>query len=193
MKETGSEISDAPGAPVSRGRRSALLAGVGVMAALGGASLAWWRLQPHEVAAGALGDSGTLWAQTFAMPGGGDLVMQSLRGKPLLVNFWATWCPPCVEELPLLDRFYRENVANGWQVVGLAIDQPSAVRTFLQKMPLSFPIGLAGLGGTELGKALGNLAGGLPFTVVLGSKGDVLQRKIGKISVSDLAQWRSLR
>jgi thiol-disulfide isomerase/thioredoxin len=145
------------------------------------------------VASGILGDDGEFWAQRFPTPGGGELVMQSLRGKPLLINFWATWCPPCVEELPLLDRFYRENAANGWQVIGLAIDNPAAVRGFLGKMPLSFPIGLAGLGGSELGKSLGNLAGGLPFTVVIGSKGAVLHRKMGKVSVADLALWRSLK
>ena len=170
-----------------------LLVGAGVLAALGGAGLAWWRLQPLNVAPGTLGEGGALWAEKFTMPGGGELVMQSMRGRPLLINFWATWCPPCVEELPLLDRFYRENAANGWQVVGLAIDQPTVVRSFLQKMPLSFPIGLAGLGGTELGKSLGNLAGGLPFTVVLGSQGSVLHRKMGKVSATDLALWSSLR
>ena len=193
MRETLSAQPEAAQPAATSSRRSALLGGVGVLAALGGAALAWWRLQPHEVGPGTLGDGGALWAQTFPTPGGGELVMESLRGKPLLINFWATWCPPCVEELPLLDRFYRENVANGWQVVGLAIDQPSAVRTFLQKTPLSFPIGLAGLGGTELAKSLGNLVGGLPFTVVLGSQGTVLHRKMGLVSVADLTLWRSLK
>jgi thiol-disulfide isomerase/thioredoxin len=117
------------------------------------------------------------------------LSMQALRGKPLLVNFWATWCPPCVDELPLIDRFYRDNSAKSWQVVGLAIDQPSAVRTFLQRTPVSFPVGLAGLDGTELARSLGNAAGGLPFTVVLGPDGDVRARRIGRVSPSDLAQW----
>lgn len=175
---------------ISQPRRRALFAGVAALAALGGAGLAWRRLAPHGAPAGA--EDG-LWQHTFARPDGGELALQSLRGKPLLVNFWATWCPPCVEELPLLDRFYRENASRGWQVVGLAIDQPSAVRNFLQRLPLSFPIGLAGLEGTELGRSLGNLAGGLPFTVVLGSQGRIVHRKMGKVSPEDLMAWAALR
>jgi thiol-disulfide isomerase/thioredoxin len=193
MKETLAAQPEAARPAATSSRRSALLGGVGVLAALGGAALAWWRLQPHEVGLGTLGDGGALWAKTFPTPGGGELAMQSLRGQPLLINFWATWCPPCVEELPLLDRFYRENLANGWQVVGLAIDKPDAVLAFLEKMPLSFPVALAGLGGTELAKSLGNLVGGLPFTVVLGSQGMVLHRKMGQVSGADLTLWRSLK
>lgn len=193
MSEIQPEISVPSPAPKAAAGRRALFVGAAALAAAGGAGFAWWRLQPHAVAPDALGDAGTLWAQNFQTPGGGELVMQSLRGKPLLINFWATWCPPCVEELPLLDRFYRENASNGWQVVGLAVDQPSAVRGFLQKMPLSFPVGLAGLGGTELGKSLGNLVGGLPFSVVLGAQGAVLHRKMGKVSDADLALWAKLK
>jgi len=193
MNEFQKGHSGEPQSAFAPGRRRALFAGAGALAALGGAALAWWRLRPHEVASGVLGDGGAIWTQTFQTPGGGELVMQSLRGKPLLINFWATWCPPCVEELPLLDRFFRENSGDGFQVVGLAIDQPSAVRSFLQKMPLSFPVGLAGLGGTELGKSLGNMAGGLPFSVLIGSQGTVLHRKMGKVSAADLAQWASLK
>jgi thiol-disulfide isomerase/thioredoxin len=107
-------------------RRRLVLAGAGALAAVGGAGLAWWRLQPHAAAPGALAEVGGLWSRTFETPEGGRLVMESFRGKPLLINFWATWCPPCVEELPLLDRFYRENSGKGFQVVGIAIDQVPA-------------------------------------------------------------------
>ncbi|MBL8335657.1 MAG: TlpA family protein disulfide reductase, partial [Rhodoferax sp.] len=101
--------------------------------------------------------------------------------------------PPCVEELPLLDRFFAENSANGWQVLGLAVDQAAPVQSFLQRMPLRFPVALAGFPGIELSKSLGNLTGGLPFTVVLGHNGAVLHRRIGRVTADDLQLWRQLR
>jgi len=115
--------------------------------------------------------------------------MQNLQGRPLVINFWATWCAPCVEEMPLLDIFFRQNVAKGWQMVGLAIDQPSRVRQYLSQNAISYPIGLAGMAGTELGRLLGNEVGGLPFTVVLDGKGSLIQRKLGKLSAQEIQAW----
>ncbi len=168
-------------------RRLWLTAGaVGTVALAAGAGLAWWRLRPQPVADGA---TDRLWSLKFATPQGPELAMTAFRGRPLLLNFWATWCPPCVEEMPLLDSFFREQSAKGWQVLGLAIDQPSAVRAFLQRLPVTFPIGLAGLEGTELTRELGNLAGGLPYTVVFDAKGGIRQRRMGRVTQADLQAW----
>jgi thiol-disulfide isomerase/thioredoxin len=176
-------------------RRQLILGGVAAAAALAGAGVAWWQLQPHGTPAAASGEGTArdpFWSQAFDTPDGASLALAGFSGKPLLVNFWATWCPPCIEELPLLDRFYQENKAKSWQVLGLAVDQPSAVRTWLQRKPLSFPVAMAGFSGTELSKSLGNLSGGLPFTVVFGASGQLLHRKSGKVTPQDLAQWVQL-
>ena len=178
-------------------RRTMLYGGTAAAAATLGAGLAWWQRPAAPVALDVAGTvdavADAFWGLSFDSPAGVPLAMSSFRGKPLLVNFWATWCPPCVEELPLLDFFYQENKAKNWQVLGLAVDQPSAVRTWLQTRPLNFPVGMAGLGGTDLSKSMGNLAGSLPFSVVFGASGAVLHRKIGKVLPEDLAQWVSLK
>ena len=115
--------------------------------------------------------------------------MSSFRGKLLLVNFWATWCPPCVEELPLLYAFFQDNKSKNLEILGLAVDQPSAVRKWLAAKPLDFLVGMAGLEGTELSKSLGNQAGSLPFSAVFAPSGALLHRKTGKVSAEDLAAW----
>ena len=174
-------------------RRNMLYGGVAAAAALAGAGAAWWKFQPHDATPEAVAKvAESFWSLSFDTPDGKPLPMSSFRGKLLLVNFWATWCPPCVEELPLLDFFYQENKDKNLQVVGLAVDQPSAVQTWLQTRPLNFPVGMAGLGGTELSKSLGNMTGGLPFTVVFSPSGVLLHRKIGKVLPEELVQWTKL-
>lgn len=191
-------------------RRKLGIGGVAAAAAMAGVGVAWWKFRPHDVAplpgadrpavspaavVGTPGDDAieTLWKSSFDKPDGSPQPMSSFRGKPLLINFWATWCPPCIEELPLLDAFYQANKDKNWQVLGLAVDQPSAVRKWLEAKPLSFPVGMAGFSGTELSKSLGNLSGGLPFSVVLGASGNLLHRKTGKVSSEELAVWARLK
>ena len=180
-----------PVKPADPFRRHALTAGVAVAAAAAGIAGSWWMShnKPHDGQTNAAGDLPELWGQMFDTPAGEKLVMQSLRGKPLLINFWATWCPPCVDELPLLERFYSENKAKGAKIVGLAADRPEAVAKFLLKMPLTFPIGLVGMPGIALSKSWGNVVGGLPFSVMLAADGHVMQRKMGKLSEADLKLW----
>jgi thiol-disulfide isomerase/thioredoxin len=132
------------------------------------------------------------WQQKFPTLPDGTLVTASFRGKPLVLNFWATWCPPCVEELPLLNAFFAENKAKGWQVLGLAVDQAPQVTRFLAQNPLDFSIAMAGFAGTEASQSLGNLSGGLPFTVVFGPAGNVLHRKMGRLSSDDLRAWAAI-
>lgn len=129
------------------------------------------------------------WAQQFDTPAGGSLTLTHLKGKPVLLNFWATWCPPCVKEMPELDRFQSEFASKGWQVLGLAIDGPTPVKEFLAKVPVGFGIGLAGFGGTELAQALGNAAGGLPFSLLIDAQGRVRHRKMGATDFDELAGW----
>ena len=172
-------------------RRRWLYGAAAAVVAAGGAgwaALAWRQGQTSAAAVPA-----GLWQQSFPTPEGGVLDLQALRGQPLVLNFWATWCPPCVAELPLLSSFSRENAANGWQVLGIAVDQAAAVRAFLTRVPVDFPVALAPQGGVALSRSLGNLAGGLPFTVVFGADGQVRHRKMGQVTPQDLQGWLALR
>ena len=170
---------------VGLSKRQVVFGGVAVLAAIAGSGLAL-KKQPAGLD---METQQALWNAEFDTPDGQVLKMQNLQGRPLVINFWATWCAPCVEEMPLLDIFFRQNVAKGWQMVGLAIDQPSRVRQYLSQKAISYPIGLAGMTGTELGRLLGNEVGGLPFTVVLDGKGSLIQRKLGKLSAQEIQAW----
>ena len=163
-------------------RRALVIGGAGAAAAVAGVALWQWqgRVDPAAEA---------IWALRFERPDGRPLDMAAFRGRPLLLNFWATWCPPCVKELPLIDQFQREQRERGWQVVGLAVDRRAPVLAFLQQQPVGFDVGLAGLEGIALARALGNAGGGLPFTIVLNKRGGVIERKLGALAPADLARW----
>jgi thiol-disulfide isomerase/thioredoxin len=138
------------------------------------------------------GAESAFWASEFPGVRGEALRMKDFSGRPLLLNFWATWCPPCVEELPLINEFHRQHSAAGWQVLGLAVDQAAPVDRFLERLPLDFPVALAGFAGTDLSRELGNPSGALPFSVVFGADGSIRHRKLGKLSADELAQWAQL-
>lgn len=168
---------------VTPSRRALLGGGVAALAAAAG--LGWSAWQDHVFER----ETGGLWSLRLPTPEGGELVLATLRGKPLVLNFWATWCPPCIKEMPELDRFQREFAARGWQVVGIAVDNAKPVREFLQRVPVSFAIGLAGFDGSALSRRLGNHNGALPFTVLFGADGRIQRRKLGESSFEELARW----
>lgn len=132
------------------------------------------------------------WGMAWATPDGKPLPMKKFSGKPLLLNFWATWCPPCLQELPLLDAFYQQHQAQGWQVLALAVDNPTAVQRWLRSNPLRLPVAVAASDGVALSQSLGNASGGLPFSVLFAGNGHVVQQKTGALSNQELAQWRQL-
>ena len=160
---------------------------IGIAAAAGGAGVALWRGgRPGDAAPERLDD---LLASRFERPGGGTLELSGYRERPLLLNFWATWCPPCVREMPLLDRFHREQGPSGWQVIGVAIDQPAPVRTFLATTAVGYPIGIGADRGLALARLLGDTNGGLPFTVVIEPDGRVSHQKLGGLEPGELESW----
>ncbi len=176
--------------PLSTKRRSLVLA-IGAGAAAAGVGVAVWR--GAHVSTPTAEPFAGFWAQQWTATDGNMLPMAGFRGKPLLINFWATWCAPCVEELPMIDAFFKAQQQSGWQVLGLAADKPRNVQEFLQKMPLHFPVAVDATLATQWARQLGNIAGGLPFSVVINSAGEVAQRKMGKLVDADLVAWSSIK
>lgn len=110
-------------------------------------------------------------------------------GRPLLVNFWASWCRPCIEEMPELDRFAASQDANGVQVVGIALDDADAVRDFLQRVPVGYPILIDAAGPADSGVQLGNLKGVLPYTALVDAQGRLVKQKIGPFQHGEIDGW----
>jgi len=132
-----------------------------------------------------------LWKSTFPSPAGEPLVMSRFAGKPLLLNFWATWCAPCVTEMPLLDKFARSQPLAGFQVVALAVDDAAKVAVFLKAQALHMNIGVAGASGLDLSRSLGNSAGALPFSIAFAADGSLIGKKLGSLTESQLGDWAS--
>lgn len=113
-------------------------------------------------------------------------------GKPRLVNLWATWCGPCLKEMPDLQAFANEQGTNGVQVVGIALDDAAGVRDFLQRNRITYPILIDGPGPADAGVRLGNSAGVLPYTVLISAEGRLLRTKIGPFDNKQaIADWAS--
>ena len=162
---------------------------VGWLTAVGagavGVALGWKRFAPESALPQAQMD---FWGSSVLKLNGEDLPMSPYLGRPLLVNFWATWCPPCVEELPLIERYFQQHRATA-AVLAIAVDNMPAVQQFLQRVPLSFDVGIAGMQGVALSKSLGNAGGGLPFSLMFNRKGLVTHQKVGKLEAQDLDEW----
>jgi thiol-disulfide isomerase/thioredoxin len=108
------------------------------------------------------------------------------KGKPLLVNFWAPWCGPCVREMPELSALAGELKARNINVVGIGIDTPTNIAEFTGKYKIAYPIYIGGMEATDLSRQLGNPTGGLPYSVLIGADGKILKSYQGILKFDEL-------
>jgi thiol-disulfide isomerase/thioredoxin len=124
-----------------------------------------------------------------ALDGSNITLPAAYRGRRLLVNVWASWCGPCVREMPDLQRYSAKNGANGTQVVGIALDDAVAVRAFLKHVAVSYPILLDTPGPADAGVRLGNASGVLPYSILVSPDGHLLKQRIGPFAEGEIAGW----
>lgn len=117
---------------------------------------------------------------------GDSVAMAKWKGRPLVLNFWATWCAPCVEEMPELTALQKEIQPKNIQILGIGIDNPASISAFAEKYQIAYPLYVAGIDGSELSRQLGNQAGGLPFTVLLDASGKVKKTYLGRLKMDEL-------
>jgi thiol-disulfide isomerase/thioredoxin len=127
--------------------------------------------------------------QVAALDGSPVHLPADYAGRPVLVNLWASWCGPCIEEMPELDRYAREQGANGVQVLGIALDDAEAVQAFLDRIPVEYRIAIDAPGPADAGVRLGNPRGVLPYTALVSADGQLLKQKIGPFAHGEIDDW----
>jgi len=171
---------------VTPARRALLIAGIGGVAATAGYFANAWRI--GALGTGANGDAAhgdvavAILGSTLHTLDGTPQTLAGLRGKILVINYWATWCEPCREEIPLFVRLQQEYASKGVQFVGIAVDQADKVRSFAKEFNINYPLLMAGLDAVELSRKAGNKAGVLPYTLVLDRTGKIAASLVGGIS-----------
>jgi len=162
-----------------------MAAAVGAVAAAAGYGTHLWRIgslgaSPADDAARAI-----LGSRLTTLDGHPQ-TLESYRGRILIINYWATWCTPCREEIPLFVRFQREYASNGVQFIGIAVDQVDKVREFASDFRINYPLFIGGLDAVELSRKAGNKAGVLPYTLILDRSGAIASSLVGELTEARL-------
>lgn len=146
----------------------------------------WLSARHFAPAAAGSGAMDAFYKRTLPDSQGAPAMMSQWKGRPLVLNFWATWCAPCVEEMPELTALQKELQSKNIQILGIGIDSPANISAFAGKYAIGYPLYVAGIDGSELSRDLGNQAGGLPFTVVVDASGKVRKTYLGRLKIDQL-------
>lgn len=156
---------------------------VAVLFAALGIFLGHWQTKPQPAQASAVGH---LLSQSMEDANGQVQNLSQWKGKALVINFWATWCAPCVDEMPELSALQAEIAPIRVQILGIGIDSPSNIAEFAAKYKISYPLYVGGMNASDLSRQLGNQVGGLPFTVLIGRDGQVKKTYLGRLKIEEL-------
>ena len=147
---------------------------------------AWFGMKHLEPIAPQATATDLLFAQTMPDATGQQQSLSNLKGKPLVVYFWATWCPPCVDEMPELSALQNEIAPANMQIIGIGIDSASNIAEFASKYSISYPLYTGGVAATDLTRKLGNQSSGLPFTVLIDRDGQLRKTYLGRLKIEQL-------
>lgn len=164
-------------------RQAAFIAGVAILALVAGFGAAIWHRQPGKLESGA---AAALLAAPLNDLQNQTLKLNQYRGKVLVVNFWATWCPPCREEIPHFIEIQQQLKGENVQFVGIALDNSSNVAGFVQEFAVNYPVLIGGINESEMMRSLGNASGGLPYTLIYDRQGQLKEKIIGGLDKSRL-------
>jgi thiol-disulfide isomerase/thioredoxin len=126
----------------------------------------------------------------FSMPDmdGKQRNIKEWQGKILIINFWATWCPPCMKEMPEFEAIQQEFGNKGVQFIGIALDDAEPVKEFITKKKITYPILVGQDSGTKIAHDLGNVINTVPFTVIFDINGQLIKRQMGTLDRDDILE-----
>ncbi len=171
--------------PASRRGRLAAVVGVALLAIAAGIGAQLWLLSPSGQARAAE----RLQNLVLSDPAGRSQNLSQWNGRIRIINFWATWCEPCREEVPALVRIRSKYATNGVEIIGIALDSAEKVAEFAREFSIQYPLVLGGVELIDITRGLGNRAGGLPFTLLLDREGAVVATRLGGLDDAQLESW----